>query len=221
MPSCPRTIFAVVTNRCILFSYWFLQNYNYVYRPVPSGTADAGTGGRPLHTIRSCLQIVQTHAHRTRRNVDHLVGWSRREIDREIDLEMFGFGFVAFVIFFLNDRNRPNYWWETENRRCCTHPRTHTHPAWVMVSSLTRIALRFCKTNAVQHKKWKNRQLSSSTELVLIGIFPLQGVCHAPHSHTSSKCVCVVSHTTGTCWSRVIYFRAIAKNGYTRSGFSH
>ena len=40
------------------------------------------------------------------------------------------------------------------------------------------------KTNAGTQKKWKNRQRSSLTQL---GVWPLQGVCHAPHSHTSSN----------------------------------
>ena len=53
-----------------------------MYRPVPSGAADAGTAGRPFHTIRSCLHIMPTNAHRTRRNVDRLAGFAEKPTEK-------------------------------------------------------------------------------------------------------------------------------------------
>ena len=56
-----------------------------MYRPVPSGAADAGTAGRPLHTIRSCLRIMPTNAHRTRPNVDHSTGFAEKPTEKPIE----------------------------------------------------------------------------------------------------------------------------------------
>ena len=60
----------------------FAADFKYVYRPVPSGAADAGTAGRPLHTIRLCLHIMPTNAHRSRRNADHLAGFAEKPTEK-------------------------------------------------------------------------------------------------------------------------------------------
>ena len=69
-----------------------------MYRPVPSGAADAGTAGRPLHTIRSCLHIMPTTAHRTRRNVDHLAGFAEKPTEKPT--ERFSVSVSFFFGFF-------------------------------------------------------------------------------------------------------------------------
>ena len=82
--------FIVVAN--VACSYCLLQiTRKYVYRPVPSGAADAGTttARRPPHTIRSLLHITQTNSHRTRQNAWPFRWFRRGETDREV----FGFGF--------------------------------------------------------------------------------------------------------------------------------
>ena len=99
---CPRAllpVFVAVPN--VACSYCLLQIISTCIGPLPSGAADAGTAGRPLHTIRSCLHIMPANAHRTRRNVDHLAGFAEKPTER-----LFGFGFVFFR-FLLKNRPKP------------------------------------------------------------------------------------------------------------------
>ena len=68
-------------SKCIV-QLLFEADYKYAYRPAPSGAADAGTAERPLRTIRSCLHILPTNAHRTGRNVDHLAGFAEKPTEK-------------------------------------------------------------------------------------------------------------------------------------------
>ena len=76
-----------------------------MYRPVPSGAADAGTGGRPRHTIRSCLHIMPTNAHRTRGNVDHSAGFAEKPTEKPTEKRSVSVSF--FFAFFFKTRPKP------------------------------------------------------------------------------------------------------------------
>ena len=56
------------------------------------------TAGRPLHTIRSCLHIVQTKAHRTRRNVDHLAGFAEKPTEKPTERRSVSVSFFFFSV---------------------------------------------------------------------------------------------------------------------------
>ena len=90
----------------------FAAGYTYVYRPVPSGAADVGTAGRPRQTTRSCHYIMPTHAHRTRRNVDHWAGFVEKPTEKPtekcwVSVSVFSFSFskpTKLTDFFVRNR---------------------------------------------------------------------------------------------------------------------
>ena len=111
---CPRAllpVFVAVPN--VACSYCLLQIISTCIGPLPSGAADAGTAGRPLHTIRSCLHITTTNAHRTRRNVDDLAGFAEKLTEKPTERCSVSVS-IFFGFFSKTDRNRPTFWWETE-----------------------------------------------------------------------------------------------------------
>ena len=96
-----RKVFISATNNyyCCICNYCLQQNnstlarqtdgprltyqYDNLCRPVPSGAADAGTAGGSFDTIHTIIcHIMPTHAHRTLRNTDHLIGFDEKPTEK-------------------------------------------------------------------------------------------------------------------------------------------